>query len=56
MEALAEVLEANCSCFYHISFVFSPHPAQNIALYLKIVGIWSPFSEKALFHVEPSLN
>ena len=56
MAALGKVLEAKCSYFDVLSFMFSPHPAQNTTLYLKMLGIWSPFSEKALFHLEPSLN
>ena len=37
MAALGEVLEAKCSYFDARSFMFSPHPAQNIALYIKIL-------------------
>ena len=56
MAALGEVLEAKCSYFDARSFMFSPHPAQNIALYLKIFVFGALFSEKTLFHLEPSLN
>ena len=56
MAALGEVLEAKCSYFDARSFMFSPHPAQNIALYLKMFVFGAPFQKKTLFHVEPSLN
>ena len=56
MAALAEVLEAKCPCFDPLSFMFSPHPAQNIALYVMMMIFGALFSEKALFHLEPSLN
>ena len=49
MAALGEVLEAKCSYFDARSFMFSPHPAQNIALYLKIVVFGALFLKKHFF-------
>ena len=49
MAALGEVLEAKCSYFDVLSFRCSPHPAQNIALYLKIVVFGALFLKKHFF-------
>ena len=49
MAALGEVLEAKCSYFDARSFMFSPHPAQNIALYLKILVFGALFLKKHFF-------
>ena len=49
MAALAEVLEAKRSYFDPISFMFSPHPAQNIALYLKMCVFGALFLKKHFF-------
>ena len=56
MAALAEVLEAKCSYFDSLSFMCSPQPAQHITFYCKMLIFSIPFSEKALCHLEPSLN
>ena len=56
MAALGEVLQAKCSYFDAGSFMCSPHPAQNIALYPKILVFGALFLKKSLFHLEPSLN
>ena len=49
MAALGEVLQAKCSYFDARSFMFSPHPAQNIALYLKIFVFGALFLKKHFF-------
>ena len=56
MDALANAPEAKYSYFDARSFMFSPHPAQNITLYLKIWIFGALFLKKTLFHLEPSLN
>ena len=49
MAALGEVLQAKCSYFDARSFMFSPHPAQNIALYLNIFVFGALFLKKHFF-------
>ena len=56
MAALAEVLEAKCSYFDPLSFMFSPQPVNNITFYVKILILGTPFHEKVFFHLEASLN
>ena len=53
MAALAEVLEAKCSYFDPLTFMCSPHPAQYIAFYLKMLISTPAGHEKTLFHLEP---
>ena len=49
MAALGEVLEAKCSYFDARSFMFSPHPVQNITLYLKMCVCGGLFLKKHFF-------
>ena len=49
MAALGKVLEAKCSYFDVLSFMCSPHPAQNITLYLKIFVCGALFLKKLFF-------
>ena len=56
MAALGKVLEAKCLYFDVLSFMCSPHPAQNIALYIIIFVFGVFFLAKTLFHLEPPLD
>ena len=51
MAALGEVHEAKCSYVDARSFMLSPHPAQNIALYFKIFVFGAFFLLKKHFFI-----
>ena len=56
MAALGEVLEAKCSYFDPLSFMFSPQPVKHIAFYVKIFVFATSCHEKTTFPLEASLN
>ena len=56
MAALAEVLEAKCSYFDPLSFIFSPQPVKDIAVYVKTFVFGTSFHEKVIFPLEAPLN
>ena len=49
MAALAEVLEAKCSYFDPLSFMFSPQPVKKYSMLREDVCIWHVFSWKSDF-------